>query len=136
MVTIPMLLIVSLAVGNNGVAVVIDDNVEGRGLFALILTLEGYSVTACDAWCDAPGATLIMVDAIGATGQFVGADIIRQMRTLHPNAYIVGMSAANIIQAEYLGQVNTVEAHMYAAGANIVLNKPFDVVKMLLGIPK
>jgi hypothetical protein len=131
--TVIILLVLQLAVTalNGASAIVIEDDYLGRHLLEVILTLEGFRVTSCPDYCDTPIAHLIIVDAIGSTGVFVGSQYITQLRPLHPTAFIVGMSGSVMLQTEYLGRVLSLEEHLYAAGANLVIQKPFDMKKVI-----
>lgn len=106
---------------NQRVAVVIDDAMSWQEIFVEELQKLRFEVKADVTYCDHPEAEVIIVDAQNPSGKVVGPEYVQRLRALHPQAFIVGASAAlELIQK---GATVSVQKQFIQAGANVTVNK-------------
>lgn len=116
------------------IAVVIDDDIGWREIFAEIIGASGFTVIRCPTFCDDPQASVFVVDAQDPNGIVVGPGFVKTIRASHPDAVIIGISGnLDFIQAE---ASLTVRAQFIAAGANVAWDKSdFSIAKMRSLLP-
>jgi len=103
------------------IAIVIDDEERWRSIIVEELQKVGYTVHSCPTFCDYPGATVIVVDAQDPSRAVVGPGYVKTLRLSHPQAFIVGLSAAlELIQP---GASVSIRAQFTLAGTNLNLDK-------------
>ena len=110
----------------------IDDNGDTRGMLSLMLSVEGYRVTAV---ADSASAfnilqseefDLVLTDIL--MPDIDGLELIRRIRKDYPDLKIVAMSAGGRIGPEEYLKIAT------RLGAVAVLRKPFTQQEMLASI--
>ena len=113
---------------------VVDDNNALLEMLTEFLTSNDYHVVACDSGTEAleqfndfmPDIVLTDVVMPG----FDGIELLLKLRTINPELRVVVMSGGNRGHADtYLHMADKL-------GANLVLNKPFELAELLAQLEK